>query len=626
MKTTQPTQQQLYAMAQQLRKDSIMLTTTAGSGHPSSCLSCADIMSVLFFDTLQVCPSQPHHPDNDEFVLSKGHAAPILYSALYRAGLIHPTYFDTLRQRKSPLQGHPMPQSIGWVKMATGSLGQGLGVGVGMALAQHPTKKIYVLMGDSECAEGSVYEALQLAGYYKLHNLTCIIDVNRLGQRGQTMLGHDVHTYKKRIEQFGWYAVICDGHHIEALRMALRTHTDKPLCIIAQTLKGKGVSFIENKEGWHGKALSVLEQELAYSELSDSMLSVKNTKQKKKTSDDIVSLHAPKYILKAKKESKTSLRLKAKATYEQATSTRKAYGVALAQYAQQDKRIIALDAETSNSTFSALVKQKTPKQFIESFIAEQNMVSMASGLATQGLLPCVSTFSAFFSRAVDQLRMHALSQLPLVCCGSHAGVSIGEDGASQMGIEDVAIFRSLLHSCVVAPSDALSAHKLLASVLTYTQKQRCIGYMRTCRPDVPLLYPPHETFPIGEFKVFPVAPLHHAVIATHGVLVHTALEIQKILLTQGIAVAVIDCYCIQPFNEEGFAHFVRHQGRKVLIAEDHQKAGGLGEVLTYALREVECKVQHHYVHRIAHSAPMQDCLSLQSLNKQSLLASIHKLV
>ena len=420
--------EKLEKIAKVLRKDSLEMTTAAGSGHPSSCLSCADLMSVLFFHEMKYDVKNPNNPDNDEFILSKGHAAPILYSALYRSGCITDDLLS-LREFGSNLEGHPVPSRLRFVKVATGSLGQGLSVGVGMALAAKLQKRDYrtfVLMGDSEVAEGSVFEAMELAAHYKLRNLIAIIDINRLGQRGETLLGHDITAYKKRYSGFGFDIVSVDGNSVpEILRVFKKIRKfRKPVLILAKTFKGKGTTFFENEEGWHGKALDPSELEHVMENLGDfSMPKITITKPKKK-----IHLFSKKRLV-----------LK-RYPLDEAVATRKAYGETLAALAASQESILAVDAEVSNSTFSNEVQKKTPKQFIESFIAEQNMIGVALGLSKKGFRTFSSTFSAFLSRAHDQIRMASLSNANLTICGSHSGVSIGQDGASQMGLEDIPMF------------------------------------------------------------------------------------------------------------------------------------------------------------------------------------------
>ena len=499
----------LQDMANILRRDVLKMTTAAGSGHPTSCLSCAEIMSVLFFNEMSYNPKSPFNPDNDEFILSKGHAAPILYSSLYRAGCIK-TDLMKLRKLNSPLEGHPVPRSLDWIKVATGSLGQGLSVGVGFGLAGKLQKRkfrTYVLLGDSEAAEGSVFEALELASHYKLNNLVAIVDINRLGQRGETLLGHKISDYRKRFMGFGWDVVTINGHDIKQIRKALdkSKHSKKPTLILARTFKGHGVSFLENKEGWHGKTLNSQELEKALKEVPNPKIpKIKILKPRKIN-----------FKFKTNKPKQNSYQI------GEEISVREAYGKSLANLAQANSNVVAVDGEVSNSTKSDFLKKVKPKQFVEAYIAEQNMVGMALGLSKKGFNVFASTFAAFLTRAHDQIRMASLSSPKnLTFCGSHSGVSIGEDGASQMGLEDISLFRSLPDSIVFCPSDAVSTGKL--TVLC--SKLKGLKYIRTTRPKTRVIYKNNENFKLGDFKVLRSSRKDKAVIVGTGITTHEALK------------------------------------------------------------------------------------------------------
>jgi len=590
--------QKLEKIAKVLRKDSLEMTTAAGSGHPTSCLSCADLMSVLFFDEMKYDVKNPDNPDNDEFILSKGHAAPILYSALYRAGCIKDD-LKTLRKFGSNLEGHPVPSSLDWVKVATGSLGQGLSVGVGMALAAKLQKRKYrtfVLMGDSEVAEGSVFEAMELAVYYKLNNLVAIIDINRLGQRGETLLGHDIASYKKQYGGFGFEVLSVDGNSVsDILRIFKKVRKfRKPVLILAKTFKGKDVSLLEDEEGWHGKALDSSELEHVMENLGNfSMPRVTIGKPKKN------SFRFSRKRLSLKRYSP-----------DEAVATRKAYGETLASLANSQENILAIDAEVSNSTFSAEVKKKTPKQFIESFIAEQNMVGVALGLSKKGFRVFASTFSAFLSRAHDQIRMASLSNADLVICGSHSGVSIGADGASQMGLEDISTFRSLNSSHVFYPSDAVSTQKLtvLASKLSG------ITYLRTSRPATFSLYSSSEKFKVGDFKILKQSRKDKAVFVGSGITVYEALKAHAVMAKQGISVAVVDLYSVKPFNYAKFIRFVKKHGGRIVLAEDHRSEGGIGEMVAEGLTGTNISMKHLAVRKLSHSGRMEELLKAHKIN------------
>jgi transketolase len=596
---------QLSDIANVMRRDVAVMTTAAGSGHPTSCFSCAEIMSVIFFNEMNYDVSDSGNANNDEFILSKGHAAPIFYSALYRAGAVK-TRLESLRKLTSRLEGHPIPKSLPWVKIATGSLGQGLSAGVGMALAAKLQKRkfrTYVLLGDSEVAEGSNWEAFQLADYYKLNNLVAVIDVNRLGQRGETMFGHSVRNYKKIISSFGWKVIVVNGHNVKQLIKAFASarKSKSPICIIAKTLKGAGVSFLENKNGWHGKALDDRELGQALNELPHVHM-------------PHVKIAKPGRVNYSSK--KSSLKL-TKYKYGEEVATRDAYGSALASLARSDSDVLALDSEVSNSTRSARVKEVSKRQFIETFIAEQNMIGMALGLSKKGFNVYASSFAAFLSRAHDQIRMAALSNPNFTVCGSHAGVSIGEDGASQMGLEDIAIFRGLPNSTVLYPSDAVSCEKLLA----LTRNVKGIKYIRTTRGKTPVVYLNEEKFVLGDFKILKQGRKDRAVLVGAGMTLHECLKAQEKLGN----VAVVDLYCIKPFNSRKFISFVKKHGGKIVVAEDHYRAGGIGEMLAEELENSGIKIKHLFVDEVPHSGSSRELMKKYKIDSGAIVQSIKRL-
>ena len=600
---------QLQDIANVLRIDSIKATTAAGSGHPTSCMSMAEIMSVLWFNEMKYDVKNADNLDNDEFILSKGHAAPILYASLFRAGCIR-NDLTTLRMIDSPLEGHPMPNELKWIKVATGSLGQGLSVGVGYALAAKMQKRkfrTYVVLGDSEIAEGSVYEACQLAAENKLNNLVAIVDVNRLGQRGETMIGHKIKDYEKRFKGFGWDTMSIDGHNVKQVLSALSRarKSKKPVVILAKTFKGKGVSFIENKEGRHGKALTKEEMKKALAEIGN--------------------VEMPK--IKIKKPNRINLKIKKnkvkipKYLLGDEVSTRKAYGETLAELAKSDNRVIAVDGEVSNSTYSEEVKKKTPKQFVEAYIAEQNMVGMAQGLSIKGFDVFASTFAAFLSRAHDQIRMAAVGSANINFCGSHAGISIGPDGVSQMGLEDIGIFRALPESFVFYPSDATSCAKL-------TQQMVGLGgikYIRTTRENTPVLYKPTEKFVAGDFKVIRKSLKDKVVLVGAGITLHESIKAYAELKKQGINVSVVDLYSVRPFNAKKFISFVKKHGKKDVVTEDHYSAGGIGEMLEEELVNSGIKIKHLAVKGLAHSGKKDEVLKKYKIDFNAIVNSVKKM-
>src|SRR3989338_1685765 len=579
--------QDLQSIASILRRDSLKMTTEAGSGHPTTCLSCAEIMAALFFHEMRYDAKNFENPDNDEFILSKGHAAPILYPCLVRAGCVKAELMS-LRKFGSILEGHPVPHPGNWVKFATGSLGQGLSIGVGVALAGKLQKRIfrtYVLLGDSECAEGSVYEAAQLAAHYQLNNLVAVLDANRLGQRVETMPGHHLEQYKNRFQAFGWNTYVIDGHNVQEILDAFSKarNSKQPVAIICKTFKGKGVSFLENKDGWHGKPVPKDQLENALKEIPDAAMPV-------------VEIEKPKaqFIRAAEKKAAGFNSYK----MGELAATREAYGKAIAQLALADGSVLAVDAEVSNSTFADDVRKVKPEQFVECFVAEQNMIGMALGLASRGFVPFASTFAAFLSRAHDQIRMGALSLPAITVCGSHAGVSIGEDGGSQMGLEDIGMFRALPNSSVFYPSDAVYAERLVHLAATLPG----VKYIRTTRAKTPVLYDGKEQFKPGEFKVIREGIKDKIVLAGAGIILHEALKAYDELKKEGIDAAVVDLFCIKPFNSRKFIEFAKEHGGKVIVAEDHYPEGGIGEMLSGVLVNSGVEVESLAVRKIPKSA------------------------
>jgi|APHM01.1.fsa_nt_gi Transketolase len=593
----------LEKLSDLLRRDVIEMTTEAGSGHPTSCMSCAEVFSVLFFDEMNYDPEDASNPGNDEFVLSKGHSAPIWYASLDRAGAIDEN-LDSLRKLDSHLQGHPMPISLEWVEEATGSLGQGLSIATGKALAakkQDRSYHTYTVLGDSEVSEGQIYEALELASYYDLDNLTAVVDVNRLGQRGETIVGHHMNWYKDRFSSFGWNVEVIDGHSVQEIKNAFESShaSDRPTVVLAETVKGKGVSLTEGEEGWHGVPLTEEEMQDAFEELP--------------------SPEMPEFrISKPEKQEKPSFQEKEvdMKTYEQGEvlATRDAYGNALADLAEARSEVLAVDGEVSNSTRSEYIKEDNPDQFVESFIAEQNMISMAQGLSIKGYEVFTSTFSAFISRAHDQIRMAALSEAEITVVGSHAGVSIGQDGASQMGLSDIALFRALRESRVMYPCDGNSARKMVENA----HRSGNLDYIRTTRPETEVIYSPEEEFPVGEFKKVEEPEDPDVVLAGAGITVHEALEAKKMLEQEGVQAAVVDIYCVKPFNSYNFRRFVESNSEKLVVSEDHYPEGGIGEMLGKELEESDIEMRTLAVDKIPHSGGKQELLENCGIDRKAI--------
>jgi len=601
---------QLKDISNVIRRDCAVSTTKAGSGHLSTCLSSVEIMSVLFFDEMKYDTSNAFNKNNDDFILSKGHAAPALYSCLKRAGCIKDDLND-LRKLDSNLEGHPVPHSaLPWIKAATGSLGQGLSVGVGMALAAKLQKRkfrVYVLLGDGEIAEGSIYEACQLAVNLNLDNLVAIVDVNRQGQTGETILGHDMKSYKKRFEGFGWKTILIDGHKIEQIVNALKLvrKSNKPVVILAKTFKGKGISFIENKNDWHGKAMNENQLEKALKEIPE--LVMPKVKIKKPAKDNLK-------IIKKLKVKIDSYKI------GNEVATRDAFGKALMNLCVADKNVLAVDADVANSTRLKFVKGKTPSQFVECYIAEQDMIGVTLGLSKKGFKVFAASFGAFLTRAHDQLRMAAISNADFTINGSHAGVSIGEDGASQMGLEDIAMFRDLPNSIVFYPSDAVSTQK----IVHICNSLKGIKYIRTTRDKTPVLYGQNEKFNIGDFKVLKKSNKDSAVLVGSGITLHECLKAYDELRKKKINVAVVDLYCVKPFNEKKFVEFVEKHGKKVIISEDHYPEGGIGEMLNESLVGKKIEVRHLAIREIPHSGKTKELLNKYGIDWKGIVKEVKK--
>lgn len=607
----------LQTMANRLRRHSLTSTSEAGSGHPSSCFSCAELISTLFFHFLRYQVEKPENPFNDRFVLSKGHAAPILWGAWAEAGAFPTDKLKTLRQIDSDLEGHPTPRNR-WVETATGSLGQGLSIAVGMALAARLKKtgnRIFVLMGDGESAEGSVWEAAALASHYNLDNLIAVWDINRLGQSQATMYQHDLQVYQQRLAAFGWHTQIVDGHDVSEIVSSLEACTavrGQPAAIIAHTLKGKGVSFMEDQDGWHGKPVPAGEQmEQALQEIGDSLeLEVE------------LRVHPPENNGSASARSlpDQTAEFSVEPPYyeaDQQVATRQAYGTSLAKLGAANPAVVALDGDTKNSTYSQDFLKQHPERFIECFIAEQNMVGVAAGLSASGMIPFASTFACFLTRAYDQIRMAAISQANLKLCGSHAGVSIGEDGPSQMGLEDLAMMRAIAGSTVLYPSDAVCAERLVA-LAAQTQG---IVYIRTSRPKTPILYSEEEEFAIGGSKVVKGSGEDQATIVAAGITLHEALKAYEELLQDNLKVRIIDLYSIKPLDETTLRKAARETGT-IITVEDHYPEGGLGDAVASALAGEPCKFRKLAVTGLPRSGPSAQLLDAFGINAANIVKAV----
>jgi transketolase len=565
--------EQWRSLAQQLRVDSIRSSTGAGSGHPTSSMSAADLIAVLMSKYLRYDFDDPENPNNDHLIFSKGHASPLLYSVYKAAGAISDDELMTFRAFHSRLQGHPTPE-IPWVDVATGSLGQGLPIGVGVALAgkylDELPYRVWVLCGDSEMAEGSMWEALQHASYYKLDNLIAILDMNRLGQTRETMDGWHGDHYVARAEAFGWNAIQVDGHDPEQIDQAYAQALDQtgaPTLIVAKTMKGRGVSFLEDVDGMHGKPVSEDQEQAALDELGSS-------------DDLLVEVRKPD---PGSGENFTAgltgtLELPAWEVGDE-EATRGAYGAALKALGGAREDLVALDGEVSNSTKSEEFAEEFPGRYFEMFIAEQQLVSAAVGMSVRHRIPFASSFAAFLTRAYDFIRMAAISGANIRLSGSHAGVSIGEDGPSQMALEDLAMMRAVHGSTVLQPCDANQTARLVAEMA----ETQGIVFLRTLRPKTPVIYDPSEDFPIGGSKIVRSSDEDVVTVVATGITVHEAVKAADELQESGVAVRVIDTYSIKPIDAETLRVAARATGGNVVAVEDHWPEGGLGEAVLSAL-------------------------------------------
>jgi transketolase len=603
----------LKGIASQLRIHSIAATTAAGSGHPTSCCSAADLVAALFFGHMRYDPKNPHYHNNDRFILSKGHAAPLLYAAWAETGLFPVDDLLKLRQLGSDLEGHPTPR-LPFVDVATGSLGQGLSVGVGMALCAHLDNldyRTYVLLGDGECAEGSVWEAAALAGFYHLNNLIAVVDVNRLGQSQPTMLGHDLATYKKRFEAFGWRTEEIDGHDLEEILEVLAAVGlgHQPLVILAKTLKGGGVSFLQDKEGWHGKPLSKEEAVRAIAELQPTAKSGIG-----------IPIPAPSDLSAPKNEAPASY---PPITYKQGdmVATREAFGNALLRIGAVDSRVVAMDGDTKNSTFSDKFAKRFADRFTECFIAEQCMVGVATGFSTRGKVPFASTFACFLTRAYDQIRVAGISMANLKLVGSHVGVSIGEDGPSQMGLEDLAMMRAIVGSTVLYASDAVCAEKLIEQMASH----KGICFLRTSRPKTPVIYNNDEAFPIGGAKVLRQSAEDKVTVVAAGVTLYEALKAADALKGQNIGITVIDAYSIKPLGKDVIKAAAQKTKNLVVTVEDHYAEGGLGDAVAGELSADGVKVHKLAVRELPHSGKAEELMAKYGIDANAIIAKVKAL-
>jgi transketolase len=607
-------------LARKLRVDSIRATAAAGSGHTTSSLSAADLMAVLLHHHFRYDFAQASNPANDHLLFSKGHAAPLLYAMYKAAGVISDEELLSYRSFGSRFEGHPTP-TLPWVEVGTGSLGQGLPIGVGIALAgkylDNLPYRVWVLCGDSEMAEGSMWEAFDRASYYQTSNLIAILDMNRLGQSTPTPHGWNSEVYARRAEAFGWHPITIDGHDVDAIDRAYAEATqprEQPTLIIAQTIKGKGVSFMEDKEGWHGKPPDSEQAAQAIAELGGEISLT-------------VPVASPEPMTPALLPEPTSFDFPA---YEggETVATRQAYGDALRAIGSMQKHIVALDGEVSNSTKSEVFAHAHPQRFFEMFTAEQQMIGAAAGLNVCGYCPFASSFAAFLTRAYDFIRMASISRLDLRLCGSHAGVSIGQDGPSQMGLEDIAMMRSIYDSTVLYPCDGNQTTRLVAAMVD----RPGISYLRTTRTKTPVIYPSDISFPIGGSKTLRQSEQDQVTVVAAGITIHEALKAYDALQQEHIAFRLIDAYSVKPIDFQSIKQAVRATGGRLVVVEDHRAEGGLGSAVfeAFALHSDEgepmrLRMHHLAIRHMPGSGTSQEQLDAGGISARHIATAVREL-
>jgi transketolase len=597
-----------------LRIDSVRATTAAGSGHPSSSASAADLVAALFFDAMRFDPDEPRAVTSDRFVLSKGHAAPVLYAVWAEVGVLKRDDLTTLRDITSDLEGHPTPR-LPFVDVATGSLGQGLSVGIGLALGARKAgsdARVFVLLGDGETAEGSVWEAAQMAGHIGLDNLVAIVDVNALGQSGPTMLEHDLAAYQRRFAAFGWRVKTVDGHDMEQVVTALRwarRGRGAPSVVVARTVKGKDLEGIEGLEGWHGKPLPPDAADRAIGALEAKLHHLPpppvQRPRRPRATPPPAAATAPRPL---------------EATGD--IATREAYGNALVRLGAREPRLIVLDGDVKNSTYAEKFLDAYPDRYVEAYIAEQNMVGVAAGLAAQGWIPFASSFACFLERAADQIRMAGISRSNVKFCGSHAGVSIGEDGPSQMALEDLALFRAVPEAVVLYPADGVS----MDACVQLAAQHRGIVYLRATRMKTPALYAPDEPFMIGGLKVVRSSDADRLTIVAAGVTLHEALAAHDELAARGVRVRVIDLYSVKPIDGEALVAAARATGNTLLTVEDHYAEGGLGAAVLEAVGEAGVRTHRLAVREIPRSGAPKKLLERYGIGRAAIVTAVRAIV
>ena len=622
-----------------LRIDSIRATSKSNSGHPTSCMSAADIVATIFFETLKYDLTNPKNPNNDRFILSKGHAIPVIYSAWKQLGVISDEELLSLREFDSVLEGHPTPR-FEYNEAATGSLGQGLAIGIGMALNAKLEKTFnvtdyttYVLLGDGEIAEGSVWEAAELASFYKLNNLICIVDSNRLGQTGETLDNHNVDKQAAKFKAFGFDTYTIDGHNIQEILSTIekaKLSKSKPTAIIAKTYKGHGLQSCENKNNFHGKPFKKEEVEKLIEELKKNFSKASSFENQTKyiptkptatnALEETFNVNGKETlnIIDINKDTNSKLFEKT-----ETIATRKAYGYALAALGRKNKNIIALDADVKNSTFTEIFEKEHPDKFFQCFISEQSMVGIATGLESRNKIPFAATFAAFLTRAYDQIRMAGIGRNALRLCGSHCGVSIGQDGPSQMGLEDIAMLRAIPNSIILYPSDGVSAYKLVEQMANYHDG---ISYLRTSRPATPIIYSKDENFEIGGCKVLKQSNSDQVCIIAAGITLHNSLEAYDELQKSKINVSIIDLYSIKPLDYETIKKVSMKSGNKIITVEDHYLQGGIGEAVSSALSKTNITIHQMAVTKLSRSGSPKKLMEYAQIDSKNIIQKVLEII
>ena len=613
----------LNRRALELRIDSIRATTASSSGHPTSCLSAADLISVLFFNTMKFKVENPKDKNNDRFIMSKGHAIPVVYAAWKQLGIISDKELMQLRKFDSQLEGHPTSRSP-YNEAATGSLGQGLAIGVGMALNAKKdglSYKTFVMMGDGEVAEGSVWEAAELASHYKLNNLVGIVDCNTLGQSGKALHPDSVEKYANKFKAFGWNTKVVDGHDIESILETINSideSSEQPFIIIAKTNKGHGLPSLANKNGFHGRPFKKEELDAVIEELRSNYgektklepaATVKINLDKEKHQEISIDILT---------DSNSSLFDK-----DRSIATRKAFGYALSALGKANKNVFTLDGDVQNSTHTDIFAKENPEQFVQCYIAEQAMVSIATGLESRGKIPFVATFGAFLTRAHDQIRMAGIGKNALRISGSHCGVSIGEDGPSQMALEDIAMVRSIPESIVLYPSDGVSTYKLVEQMANYNDG---ISYIRTTRASRHNIYDKEEQFPVGGCKVLRKNRKDKACIVAAGITLLEALKAYDQLQEKGISVSVIDLYSIKPMDTETIIATAKASNHTIITVEDHYLEGGLGEAVRTALSCTTTCIKSLAVEKISRSGKPEELMRDAKIDSEAIIEAVKNLM